>query len=72
VLGKRGKKRRRVIYREPRMVRTGFDTVSATDTEVMVDTDNVSRAIVTVLHRTRRDTGMAVYTFVLVNLDYRC
>jgi hypothetical protein len=54
------------------MVRTGFDTVSATDTEVIVDTDNVSRAIVTILHRTRRDTGMAVYTFVLVNLDYRC
>jgi hypothetical protein len=46
-----------------------MDTVSAAYTEIMVNGYFFSGAVVTVLDRTRRDTGMTVYTFFLIDSD---
>jgi hypothetical protein len=54
------------------MVSTGFDTVPATDTEIVVDVNFFSGAVIAVLYWACRDTGVTVYAFLLVYLDYRC
>jgi hypothetical protein len=46
-----------------------MDTVSAAYTEIMVDGYFFSGAVVTVLHRTGRDTGMTVYAFFFIDFD---
>jgi hypothetical protein len=51
---------------------TGMDTVSTANTEIMIKGYLFTRPVVTVLYRTRGNTGVAIYTFFLVNLNKRC
>jgi hypothetical protein len=71
VFAKVAEKARRIVQSGPRVVGTGMNTVSTADAEIMVDGYFFSGAVVTVLYRTRRNTGMTVDAFFFVNCDNR-
>jgi hypothetical protein len=51
------------------MMGTGVDAVSAAYTEIMVDYYFFSRTVITVFYGARRNTGMTVHAFFLINPD---